>query len=152
MCAASQTVGSHWTSSGGLSRFAVLGGEIMLLRHGSHDAYSAGRQIRPGVLARPFARATLAGLLAAGALGFTDAASPATTPGLVAAYSFDEGEGTTVADASGNGNLGTITNATWTSAGRFGNALTFSGSTPSWVTVSDSPSLDLSNAVTIEAW
>ena len=28
------------------------------------------------------------------------------TPGLVAAYAFDEGSGTTVADASGNGNNG----------------------------------------------
>ena len=35
--------------------------------------------------------------------------------GLVAAYAFDEGTGTTVADASGNGNTGTIANATWTS-------------------------------------
>ncbi len=37
------------------------------------------------------------------------------------------GTGTTVADASGNGNTGTITNATWTTAGKYGNALTFNG-------------------------
>ena len=34
------------------------------------------------------------------------------------------------ADASGNGNLGTITGATWTTAGRHGNALSFNGSEP----------------------
>src|SRR2546426_12722664 len=47
----------------------------------------------------------------------------AQTPGLVAAYAFSEGSGTTVADISGNNNNGTISAATWTTAGRFGNAL-----------------------------
>jgi hypothetical protein len=37
--------------------------------------------------------------------------------GLVAAYSFDQGNGTTVADASGNGNDGLISGALWTSSG-----------------------------------
>src|SRR5947209_288949 len=64
----------------------------------------------------------------------------AATAGLVAAYAFDEGAGTTVADASGNGNTGTISGAAWASAGRFGRALSFDGST-NWVTVTDSPSL-----------
>ena len=72
-------------------------------------------------------------------------------PGLVAAYSFNEGSGTTVADASGAGNTGITTNTTWTTAGRAGGALTFNGSS-SWVTVNDSPSLDLRTALTLEAW
>src|SRR5229473_2674367 len=55
-------------------------------------------------------------------------------PGLVAAYNFNEGNGTTVTDASGNGNNGAITGATWTPSGRFGGALSFNG-TNSWVTV-----------------
>src|SRR5207248_2594021 len=38
-----------------------------------------------------------------------------TLPALVAAYGFGEGSGATVADASGNGNVGTISNATWVS-------------------------------------
>src|SRR5262245_30616145 len=46
---------------------------------------------------------------------------------LVAAYSFDQGAGTTVADASGIGNTGTISGATWTTSGKFGNALSFNG-------------------------
>ena len=45
-------------------------------------------------------------------VGFTFAAPSARAQsGLVAAYSFDEGTGTTVADASGNGGTGTIANA-----------------------------------------
>jgi chitodextrinase len=75
----------------------------------------------------------------------------ASTTGLVAAYAFSEGSGTTVADLSGNGNTGTISNAAWTSAGRNGNALTFNGSS-SWVTVADAASLHLAGALTLEAW
>ena len=46
---------------------------------------------------------------------------------LVAAYAFDEGTGTTVADLSGNGNNGQIGAATWTTSGKYGKALTFNG-------------------------
>ena len=78
-------------------------------------------------------------------------ATPAATPGLVAAYAFDEGSGSTVADASGNGNNGTIANATWVATGKYGGALSFNGSS-SRVTVPDSASLHLSSAMTLEAW
>jgi hypothetical protein len=74
----------------------------------------------------------------------------AATTGLVASYSFNEGSGTTVSDSSGNSNNGTINNASWTTSGKFGGALVFSGS--SYVTVNDSPSLDLSSGMTLEAW
>jgi hypothetical protein len=47
-------------------------------------------------------------------------------PGLVAAYSFDEGSGSVLNDASGNGHLGSISGASWTS-GRHGGALSFDG-------------------------
>src|SRR5215831_4671730 len=73
-----------------------------------------------------------------------------TLAGPVAAYNFDEGTGTTVTDASGNGNNGTISGATWTTQGQFGSALNFSP--PSWVTVDDSTSLDLTSGMTLEAW
>src|SRR5271168_792732 len=53
----------------------------------------------------------------------------ASTSGLVAAFSFNEGSGTTVNDSSGNGNTGTISNATWTTAGKYGGALSFNGKT-----------------------
>lgn len=75
--------------------------------------------------------------------------SAPTLAGPVAAYSFDEGMGNTVTDASGHGNNGTITGATWTQ-GHFGMALSFIA--PDWVTVNDSNSLDLTSGMTLEAW
>jgi len=72
-------------------------------------------------------------------------------PQLVAAYSFDEGTGTTVADLSGHGNNGTVSNATWASAGKFGKALTFNGTT-ALVTIPDAPMLRLTAGMTLEAW
>ncbi|MBW8832887.1 MAG: DUF1929 domain-containing protein, partial [Burkholderiales bacterium] len=50
---------------------------------------------------------------------------PQSDPGLVAAYGFNEGAGTTLADLSGNGHTGTISGATWATAGKFGSALLF---------------------------
>jgi hypothetical protein len=77
--------------------------------------------------------------------------SPASTPGLVAAYGFSEGSGSLIGDRSGNGNAGSTTGTAWTTAGRFGSALVFNGTT-SWVTVPHSAALNLSTALTIEAW
>jgi hypothetical protein len=78
-----------------------------------------------------------------------------TTPpppgGLVAAYGFNEGTGTTTADASGGGQVGTIAGATWTTAGRFGAALSFNG-VNSLVTVADTAALHLTTGMTLEAW
>src|SRR5262245_61620695 len=74
-----------------------------------------------------------------------------TTPSLVAAYSFNEGAGTRLGDSSGNGNVGTIVNATWTTAGKAGGALSFNG-TSARVNVADSASLHLTTGMTLEAW
>jgi hypothetical protein len=73
-----------------------------------------------------------------------------TVPSLVAAYAFNEGSGSTAADASGTGNTGTIAGATW-AAGKFDQALAFNG-TSSWVTVAGSSSLNLTTGMTLEAW
>ena len=73
------------------------------------------------------------------------------SPNLVAAYSFDEGVGTTVADASGNGNTGTLAGATWTGSGKINGALSFNG-TSSRVDVPNAASLQLTTAMTLEAW
>lgn len=74
--------------------------------------------------------------------------------GLVAAYGFDEGTGMTTANAASSGAAlnGTLSNATWTTAGRFGNALAFTGGESSWVTVPHHASLSLTTGMTISAW
>jgi concanavalin A-like lectin/glucanase superfamily protein/Big-like domain-containing protein len=77
--------------------------------------------------------------------------SNATPSGLVAAYSFAEGSGTTTADLSGNGNVGTLSGATWSTAGKNGNSLQFNGSN-ALVSVADAASLRLTTGMTIEAW
>ena len=83
-------------------------------------------------------------------MSFSEPAMGQTT-GLQAAYSFDEGAGTSVGDTSGNAHTGTITGATWTTAGRFGGALSFDGAND-WVAVSDAAGLDLGTGMTLEAW
>ena len=70
--------------------------------------------------------------------------------GLVAAYAMNSG-GSTVLDASGNGNTGTVSGATWTTAGKYGDALLFDGIND-WITVADVISLDLTTTMTLEAW
>jgi len=76
---------------------------------------------------------------------------PSTSSGLVAAYGFEETSGTTVTDASGKGNNGTINEAVRVTSGHYGNALDFDG-VNDWVTVNDSASLDFSTGMTLEAW
>jgi hypothetical protein len=79
----------------------------------------------------------------------------ATTPapgGLVLALGFNEATGATAVDSSPSRNNGTLSGATRV-AGRAGagGALSFDGDND-WVTVADAASLDLSTAVTLEAW
>src|SRR6516162_5494408 len=72
--------------------------------------------------------------------------------GLVAAYSFDQASGPTLVDDSGNGNNGTIANASRVGSGRFGSAVQFDGSAGSLVTVPDTVSLHLTTDMSLEAW
>src|SRR5512146_2860795 len=97
--------------------------------------------------ATPLGRICCAAAMAAVMVGAGLAAAPASmaaATGLVAAYGFDEGTGTTVTDASGSGNTGTITNATWAATGKFGKALQFNG-TSALVTIPNAASLQLSS-------
>lgn len=64
--------------------------------------------------------------------------------------SFDEGKGKKAYDKSGYGNDGIIYGAKWVE-GKFGKALDFDGS-DDYVEVQNSNILDISNAITIEAW
>jgi alpha-L-arabinofuranosidase len=83
----------------------------------------------------------------------------ANSNGLCASWPFNEGFGTTVSDASSNGNTGALVNSPLWVAGPAGhNALQFSGSSPSsaaYVSVPDSDTLsdqDIGSQITICAW
>ncbi len=83
--------------------------------------------------------------------GFVESPTSAlASEGPVAAYSFDEGEGGTLEDVTGNGHDGTIEGAEWTN-GRYGTALKFDGE-EDCVAIPESPELDLSEEFTLEAW
>ncbi|MFN8061346.1 MAG: DUF6605 domain-containing protein [Vicinamibacterales bacterium] len=66
--------------------------------------------------------------------------------GLVAAWGANEGAGTTLVDNSGHGHTGLVTNGTWT-AGRFGQALAFAGSSDA--SLGD---IDVTASFTLMAW
>jgi hypothetical protein len=76
---------------------------------------------------------------------------PRPTGGLVAAYAFDEGTGATVGDASGNGLAGRIVGATWTTAGKYGGALSFNGWS-SYVDLGNPTGLQITGSMTWSAW
>ncbi len=70
--------------------------------------------------------------------------------GMIAAYPFSEGSGTTTMDVSGNGHDGTLLNGvTWTSAGIEGHALQFDG-VDDYVDLG--PVLDVASHLSLEAW
>jgi hypothetical protein len=75
--------------------------------------------------------------------------------GLVGYWKLDENTGTSTTDASGNGFTGTLTNSpTWTSAGKFGPAVSFDGaqvSNSDVIDIGDQSALELST-FTISAW
>ena len=75
----------------------------------------------------------------------------AQTPGLVAAYSFNEGSGTTVTDVSGNHLNGTIVGAAWTTQGKYSGALSFNGIS-NYVDLGNPVALQLTGSMTLEAW
>jgi hypothetical protein len=70
--------------------------------------------------------------------------------GLVGHWDFEEGAGTQVLDGSGNNNLGTIYQETWTT-GRKGGGLNFRG-VDDYIEVSGSSSLSITGPITVAAW
>lgn len=74
----------------------------------------------------------------------------ATEEGLVAYWAMDEGNGDIVRDLSGNGNDGVVHNAKWVD-GYVGKALEFDGKS-SYVFCGNGESLNVKNAITIDAW
>ena len=98
---------------------AVLGTRslgVLQTRPRSAGAFVGVDMRRSGLVLSLLAVAVM--MISAGGLASAPAAMAATPRVLVAAYGFDEGSGTTVADASGNGNNGTISNATWAATGQ----------------------------------
>jgi glucose/arabinose dehydrogenase/chitodextrinase len=72
-------------------------------------------------------------------------------PGLVAAYAFDEGTGTTAADASGHGLIGALTNGAGWNAGMYGNAVNLDGA-DDYVSLGNPAALQMTGSMTISAW
>jgi glucose/arabinose dehydrogenase/PKD repeat protein len=71
---------------------------------------------------------------------------------LVAAYSFDEGTGTTAADSSGQGNLATLKNGIAWVVGQHGTAVSFDGAND-YISIPNSTSTNISgNALTLSMW
>jgi hypothetical protein len=70
----------------------------------------------------------------------------------VAAYSFDEGTGTTVEDLSGHGHTATIEGAEWTPHGHYGSGMQFSAEAESMLSIADADDLDMTEEFTLEAW
>ncbi|UCG68656.1 MAG: hypothetical protein JSV09_12745 [Thermoplasmata archaeon] len=83
--------------------------------------------------------------------GSTNGDPPSIDPNVVALYHMNEGSGNSITDETNNQNHGTKYGATWTSSGKFCNALSFDG-VDDYVEVPDDPSLDITSEITIEAW
>ena len=93
-----------------------------------------------------FNKLNLLGMITFALIGFclltlNPAFAAINTDNITALWLFDEGEGTTATDSSGNGNDGTIHGATWVD-GKFGQALEFNG-TDNWVEVPHSQTVSL---------
>jgi glucose/arabinose dehydrogenase/PKD repeat protein len=71
--------------------------------------------------------------------------------GLTAGYGFPEGAGTTTADASGNGIVGTLIGGPVWTAGKNGTGLSFNGSS-SYVDLGNPTSLRFTGSMTVSAW
>ena len=71
--------------------------------------------------------------------------------GITAGYAFDEVSGTSAADASGHGIVGTLTNGPTFTAGKYGNAVTLDG-TNDFVNLGNPTALQFTGSMTISAW
>lgn len=71
--------------------------------------------------------------------------------GLAAAYSFEDGSGSTVTDTSGNGNSATINGASWSNYGKYGKAMSFDGYND-WVNVANATVFERPDGITLSAW
>ncbi len=70
---------------------------------------------------------------------------------IVGMWLMDEGKGDETDDSSGNGNTGKLMNSPKWDKGKFGNALTFNGSS-TYVDCGNGGSLDITKEITVMAW
>ncbi|HEX8919947.1 MAG TPA: LamG-like jellyroll fold domain-containing protein [Pyrinomonadaceae bacterium] len=81
------------------------------------------------------------------------APTPPSALSMVAQWKFDEGSGTTVADATGNGNTGALVSGPTWSAGKVGSgSLSFDGVDDRVTVAANSTLLDVGNNFTISFW
>ena len=79
-------------------------------------------------------------------------AQTSSSTGPVGSWNFDEGSGTSVSDASGNGNTGTLLNGPIWTSGVKGTALSFDG-VDDYVDMGSPPPLNITGpAITVQAW
>jgi glucose/arabinose dehydrogenase len=71
--------------------------------------------------------------------------------GITAGYAFDETSGTTAADASGHGIVGTLTNGPTFAAGKYGNAVNLDGIND-YVNLGNPTALQFTGSMTVSAW
>src|SRR5262245_36354128 len=71
--------------------------------------------------------------------------------GVAAGYAFNEASGTTTADASGHGIVGTLVNGPTFTVGKYGNAVTLDGAND-YVNLGNPTALRLTGSMTISAW
>jgi hypothetical protein len=108
------------------------------------------RSSRFAMFRSPFLPLFAIPLLVAIAVGGSPRPAHGLTPGLVAAYAFDEGTGTLASDVSGNLLWGSVQGATWTSAGKYNDALTFG--VGNYVDLGNPAPMQLTGSVTLSAW
>src|SRR5882762_6503803 len=96
-------------------------------------------------------RRTLVVLVAILIAAVTVHASASAQTGPVASYAFNETSGTTAADGSGNGIVGTLTNGAVFAAGKNGNAVSLDG-TNDFVNLGNPTALRLTGSMTISGW
>jgi hypothetical protein len=93
-------------------------------------------------------RGAFLGLLGPALLGIAHGAEV----GQVGWWTLDESSGTIAHDSSGNGNDGTLAGAVTWVAGKLDGALDFPGASSAFVSVPDSASLDIADAITMAVW
>ena len=78
--------------------------------------------------------------------------APAAPTGLMVAWGFNEGAGTSAADSSGNNNTATLLNGLTWGTGKYGSGLSFDGAND-YLSAPNSPSLDITGTgLTLSTW